>query len=246
MNTEQFSNEWDILVNAYIPDGLMFDEYEKSLWLTRSQEITVSRLYQEFERNEMAREILAPLIRTFVANEEYEGTVINPLYPASDNSHFYQLPIDLWLIVYEEAVLDSKDKCLKNKRVSVAPTTHDKLTKILGNPFKGPNENRALRLNLDNNVVEILTKYDLKRYFVRYIKKLNPIILTDLSDTYNMQTVSLFGDLTGTRGEVKTRTECELHESIHHDILELAVQMAIQSRRNNVTQQIQQTQENNQ
>ena len=46
--------------------------------------------------------------------------------------------------------------CLKNKRLTVAPTTQDKLYKVLKNPFKGPNDNRALRLNIADNIVESL------------------------------------------------------------------------------------------
>lgn len=244
MNTEQFSNEFDIAVNAYLPDGVVFDEYEKSLFLTEAQERLVLQLYNSFERNEFSREILAPLIKTFVAREEFLGTEQYPLTPISDNSYFYQLPTNLWLIVFEEAVLDSNEKCLNNKRVSVVPTTHDKLIKILKNPFKGPNENRALRLNLDNNIVELITKYDLKRYYVRYIKKLNPIILTDLTDSNFGQTVSLCG----TTIETKARTECELHETIHRDILNLAVQIALSKRRSTASypQQEQQQEQSNQ
>lgn len=245
MTTEEFSNEFDLAVNAYLPGGEMFDEYEKSVFLTKAQEQLVLQLYDSFEKREISREILSPLVRTFVTSDEYEGTELNPTYPSSDCSFFYQLPDDLWLIVMEEAVLSHQDKCLNNKRVTVVPTTHDKLLKVLKNPFKGPNSNRALRLNLSGNIVELIAKYDIKRYFVRYIKKLNPIILTDLDDVVGLQTVSLFGEINGTRGEVFKRTECELHESIHHDILNLAVAMAMQTRRMSA-QQPQQQQEQQQ
>lgn len=243
MTTEQFSNEFDIAINAYLPGGIVFDEYEKSVFLTKAQEQIVIQLYQSFERNELAREILAPLIRSFVTKTEYEGTEQNPTYPSSDCSFFYQLPDDLWLIIMEEAVLSSNDECVNNKRVTVVPTTHDKLLKVLKNPFKGPNSNRALRLNLSGNIVELIAKYDIKRYFVRYIKKLNPIILTNLNDESELQTVSFFGDLNGTRTEIFTRTECELHETIHRDILNLAVQLAIQTRRLNMQQPTQDEEE---
>lgn len=223
MTTEEFSNEFDIATNAYLPNGELFDEYEKSVFLTKAQEQIVLQLYNSFEKREFTKEILAPLIKTFVAKDEFTGVNENgeietELYPISDNSYFYKLPDDLWLITFEEAVIDSKDKCLNNKRISVSPTTQDKLIKILKNPFKGPNENRALRLNIANNIVEIITKYDIRRYYIRYIKKLSPIILTKLTDT-----TSLSG--------IVDRTECELHESIHRDILNMAVALALQNRR---------------
>lgn len=240
MTTEEFSNEFDIATNAYLPNGELFDEYEKSVFLTKAQDQFVLQLYNSFEKREFTKEILAPLIKTFVAKDEFTGVNENgeietELYPISDNSYFYKLPDDLWLITFEEAVIDSKDKCLNNKRISVSPTTHDKLIKILKNPFKGPNESRALRLNIASNIVEIITKYDIKRYYIRYIKKLSPIILTKLTDT-----TSLSG--------IVDRTECELHESIHRDILNMAVALALQNRRLTAQpqQQSQQTQQEQQ
>lgn len=239
MTTEEFSNEFDIAVNAYLPGGEMFDEYEKSLALTKAQEQIVLQLYNSFEKREISKEILAPLVKTFVANEEYTGVegnkIVTELFPISDNSFFYKLPEDLWLITFEEVVIKSNDKCLKNKRISVAPTTQDKLYKTLKNPFKGPNDSRALRLNIAGNIVEIIAKYEIKRYYVRYIKKLKPIILTRLTDT------------TSINGIVE-RTECELHESIHRDILNLAVAIALQTRRMSAQseQQQQEQQQDNQ
>lgn len=231
MTTEEFSNEFDIAVNAYLPGGEMFDEYEKSLALTKAQEQIVSQLYNSFEKREISKEILAPLVKTFVANEEYTGVednkIVTELFSISDNSYFYKLPEDLWLITFEEVVIKSNDKCLKNKRISVVPTTQDKLYKTLKNPFRGPNDSRALRLNVAGNIVEIIAKYEIKRYYVRYIKKLKPIILTHLTDT------------TSINGIVE-RTECELHESIHRDILNLAVAIALQTRKMSAQQEQQQ------
>lgn len=222
MNTEEFSTEWDVQVSAYYPGGVLFDEYEKSKFLTDAQEIIALQMYNNFEKKELAREIMAPLIRTATISEEYEGNdetgcEEQELYPISDMSYFYKLPEDLWLIVYEDIIASSKNRCIDGKKIVVHPTTHDKVSKTLENPFKRPNDNKALRINISDNVVELISKYGIKEYFVRYIKKLNPIILTKLTDS------------TSIKGETE-RTECELHESIHRDILNLAVQMALRSR----------------
>ena len=246
MTTEEFSNEFDIAVNAYLPDGVLFNEYEKSKYLTQAQEQLVLQLYASFEQKEVIREILSPLVKTAVIKEEYtgldeNGETITDLYPISDHSFFFQLPDDLWLITFEEVVIDSDDKCLKNKRLSVSPVTQDKLSKILGNPFKGANDNRALRLNIEDNVVEIISKHDVKRYYVRYIKKPRPIILTDLRSPNNIDFVSFSTKLSDGRNvEIFERTECELHESVHRNILDLAVALALKTR--NVTKAMQQTQ----
>lgn len=238
MTTEEFSNEFDLAVNAYLPGGIVFDEYEKSVYLTKAQEMLVMQLYNSFEKRELSKELLAPLVKTVVISDEYtgvdeDGDIVTELYPITDCSKFYKLPDDLWIITYEEAVVDSKDKCLRNKRLSVVPTTQDKLYKIMKNPFKGPSDNRALRLNIAENIVEIISKHELKRYYARYIKKLSPIILTRLTDSTSISGIT-------------ERTECELHESVHNDILNTAVSLALQSRRMLMQQPQQEQQPNEQ
>lgn len=222
MHTEEFSTEFDVQVSAYYPGGVLFDEYEKSKFLTDAQEIITLQMYQSFEKKEIAREILAPLIKTYISSEEYNGNDVDgceetELNPISTMSYFHKLPDDLWLIIYEEVIVSDKSKCINGKHITVTPSTHDKISKVLQNPFKRPNENKALRLNISDNVVELISRYNVDKYYVRYIKKLNPIILTKLTDS-----VSIKGK--------RERTECELPESVHRDILNMAVQMALQSK----------------
>ena len=38
MTTEEFSNEFDVLLNSYSSGGVEFNEYEKSIFLTKAQE----------------------------------------------------------------------------------------------------------------------------------------------------------------------------------------------------------------
>jgi hypothetical protein len=64
----------------------------------------------------------------------------------------------------------------------VIPVAHDDLWRTLNNPFKGPTDKRVLRLDIANNQVELISKYAISTYTVRYIKKLNPIILINLPD----------------------------------------------------------------
>lgn len=47
MTTEEFSNGFDVLINSYsgLGDSLNFDEYEKSVFLTKAQEEIVEGLY---------------------------------------------------------------------------------------------------------------------------------------------------------------------------------------------------------
>ena len=75
MTTEEFSNEFDILLNSYdtqelgkVQGKLEFDEYEKSVFLTKAQEELVISIYdgknlsgESFENTEEARRSLSSI-----------------------------------------------------------------------------------------------------------------------------------------------------------------------------------------
>lgn len=230
MNTEEFSNEFDVLLNSYNPtegignsfseSGMKLDEYEKSVFLTKSQEDIILEVYSgknifndSFERTEEIRRYLSPLIRTAVLVDK-----VSNLTGLSPNSVFYILPEDLWFITYEAAVLnDDSLGCLNGEEILVTPVTQDTYYRINKNPFRGPSKNRALRLDTDNNVVEIVSDYNIEKYLLRYLIKPKPIILLDLEEGLSINEVSI-------------KTECELHPAIHRLILERAVKLAIISK----------------
>ena len=66
--------------------------------------------------------------------------------------------------------------------------------------------------------VEIVTKYELRQYLVRYLAKPTPIVLCDLT----ADGISIDG--------VTIPTECELPELLHQDILNRAIQLVVTSR----------------
>lgn len=226
MTTEEFSNEFDTLLSSYSnktkfgeqPDTLEFDEYEKSVFLTKAQEDIVISMYNgknpfgdSFERTEEIRRYLSDLIRTYTTDKKVEYTGL------SESSVFFELPDDLWFITYESVTLKGSDKCIDGKIISVIPITQDEYHRIRKNPFRGANDRRALRLDLSGKVVEIISKYDVGSYLVRYLSRPAPIILANLPDN-----LSING--------VKIKTECELNPVIHRAILEKAVKLAILSK----------------
>ena len=99
MTCKEFSEEFDILLNSYgVPvafgqaNPLLFDEYEKSLFLTKAQEAIVTQLYNgkllghSFEETEELRMYLESLIRTeSIEPSEGEGGL-------SNCSVFFKLP----------------------------------------------------------------------------------------------------------------------------------------------------------
>jgi hypothetical protein len=221
MTTQEFSTEFDILYNNISSNqapGL--DEYEKSVFLTRAQNQMVINLYSgkdgtnSFEITEELRRYLSSLVKTSTL------TATTTTSQKSNGYHSnFTLPTDLWYIVYEAVTLKSEDACVNGKEIVVVPTTHDDYYKTAKNPFRGPTERRALRLDLENNTVEIVSKYPISSYLVRYISKPSPIILTDLNNLDSGLTIDK---------EQKEQT-CTLHEALHFDILRTAVALAISS-----------------
>lgn len=228
MTTEEFSNEFDTLLNSYsnvepfgkVPNTVEVDEYEKSVFLTNAQEEIVIDLYNgknpfrdSFEKTEEIRRYLSDLIRTYTTSTKEEGYT-----GLSKKSVFFKLPEDLWFITYEAVNLkDDELGCMDGEGILVMPVTQDEYHRIKKNPFRGPNERRAIRLDLSEKVVEIVSKYNIDTYLVRYLARPRPIILSKLPDDLSINGVS-------------DKTECELNPVIHRAILERAVKLAIISR----------------
>ena len=223
MTTEEMSNQFDTLINAYsqsLQDHLAFDEYEKSVFLTEAQEQLVISLYNGkndlgnvFELTEEDRRYLSELVRT----ETIESIDIDSPHIIK-NSKFFELPSDLMFITYESVKLESKDdSCINNKVIKVQPVTQDEFHKIKENPFRGVNDNRALRLDIEDNIVEIVSNYTIKEYFVRYVKRPSPIILVNLQSPLSIE------------GESNI-TESEVNPILHSKIVNYAVRLALQSK----------------
>lgn len=228
MTTEEFSNEFDTLLNSYLITagfGKDFDihdialnEYEKSVMLTKSQEEIIVELYNgnnnsrhSFEETEENRRYLGNLIKTYNTAERktgYEGI--------SGNSVFFGIPDDLWFITYESVIVNEKNECFP-KELMVVPVTQDDYYRTARNPFRKDSERRALRLDADSTTVEIITEYDISKYTVKYMSKPDPIILTDLPEGLSINGIN-------------TKTECKLSPAIHRTILDRAVKMTLLNR----------------
>ena len=235
MTTEEFSDAFDTLVNSAanvdnfgsIDSTLKFDEYEKSYFLTKAQEEVVRELYtgknrfgESFEKTEELRRLLNNLVITHkqpLSEENYNDLAL------TDKSYLVPIFDDVMYIIYEAVRLkDDSLGCYSGTVINVQPITHDEYNKIKDNPFRGPTRYKALRLDTNDNqpinCVEIISKYACDEYIVRYLKKLNPIILVNLDDS----NVSI-------DGETK-KQDCELNSILHEYILERAVGMALRTK----------------
>lgn len=235
MTVKEFSDQFDTLLNSYagVPefgDGsskveITLDEYEKSVFLTRAQKQFVVDYYSgtnqsiySFEEKEKIREALDTLVATYKTSTS-EESLERGLDDGKHRFTIYSIPTNLLWIIYEQVKYATETGCVcaDGEYAEVIPATHDELHRRLRNPFRGPRLYRVLRLNIADNLVELISDYPIGSYLLRYVKEPTPIILTDLGDGLSID------------GEVNEMT-CELPDIVHPYILDYAVRLAIQSR----------------
>lgn len=243
MTTNEFSNEFDVLLNAQQQqfDGeyssLQLDEYEKSVFLTQSEEEFVVAAYNGknqygfmFESDEESRRYLSSLVKTRELSPMESSSAYTAL---TSDSQMFEIPdiANLMFITYESVKLKSDtDECINGKVIEVVPVKQDEFNRVYDNPFRGPNDRRALRLDTTDNHIEIVCKHEIDKYLIRYVERPKPIILTNLD-----------GGL-AIRGETNEMT-CLLDPTVHRMILQRAVTLALSSK--SMNQRINQTNQNN-
>ena len=230
MTVEEFSNEFEVLIQSYSKqlqggetDDLSFTEYEKSTFLTKAQEELVIEFYNgnnpnrdSFEKTEEIRRYLSSLVISFEGKR-----TASPIQGLTATSQFFSMPADLWFITYESATLKSTDKCINGLIVPVIPIRQDEFNRLKNNPFRGASKSRVLRLDVSGNLVELISKYDIDKYLIRYLAKPNPIIIEDLPQSLSINNIN-------------KKTECSLNPALHRLILDRAVRMALISKSVNI------------
>lgn len=218
MTNSEFSSEFDVMYNNIMSNAAPgLDEYEKSVFLTKAQEQIVIELYgntagTSFEKDEEARRFLGNLVKTYTTDAKLDNQL-----GLSKTSVFFQIPEDVWFITYESAILkDERLGCLDGIEAVIVPVSQDYFYRIQKNPFRGPAKGRALRLDNADNIVEIVSDYNISKYLLRYLKRPSPIILVDLDTVGSELSIN----------DVNTLTECELNPVIHRTILDRAVLLA--------------------
>lgn len=222
MTNKEFSDGFSTLLNSFgVTPNITLDEYEKSTFLTNAQEQLIIDIYsgrniiygKSFEQTEEIRRYLSNLVETYETSTKVTGKL-----GLSKDSVFFEIPQDTWFITYEVAFLkDSRLGCLDGIEASVVPLPQDDLYRAKDSPFRGPSKDRVLRLDIKSELAELISKYSVDKYLMRYISQPTPIILVDLPDGLSINGVS-------------TESECELNPVVHRAILERAVQLAIISK----------------
>jgi len=226
MTLKEIDSEFDILYNN-ISSGAApnLNEYEKSLFLTKAQNELVRMYYSgknsnynSFESDEEVRRYLDTLI------DEYEENLSDYQQYGSFKDYIVGKPDNLMYVVRETAQ-NASEGCLNGSIMQVTPTTHEDINRVLNDPFKRPNERKAIRYDkshLGNVEFHILSQNELSRYNVTYLRNPKPIILVDLK---------VFGVDENNNSEytidnMSDPTEPEIPDVLQHKVIARAVELA--------------------
>lgn len=220
MTNVEFSNEFGVLYNNITSNqapGL--DEYEKSIFLTKAQDEIVKSYFdprtnkpQEGFDGSSKRQIDFSMLTTVYS---IEASVNPPLYDYRSNTESVDLPSDIFMII-NEYVTVNRDNVDSPVYLQVIPVRFDEYTRLMSKPYKRPLKGQAWRLlnNDTTNKADIVIGPSdrLTKYYLRYIRRPNPIILDNLDNL----TIEGKSDV----------TQCELDKILHQEILQRAVELA--------------------
>lgn len=231
MTTTEFSNEFDILYNNLRNNSAPgIDMYEKSVLLTKAQEQLVLNYYRKdgnkyfegFENSEKRKKDLEKLIVNYKISASFTET---PDFSISKlKSYVVPIPSNVMFIIQEQVKVGSEF-------FNVVPVSHDEIMLQKSNPFRQPSttiSNKAWRLDntlgSGENSIEVIMPQSsvITEYQMRYLKKPNPIILTNLDE----------GEFTGMNLSIDGETEeatSELNPTIHRQIVDRAVELALEA-----------------
>lgn len=220
-------------------DARGYKDKEVSHFLTKAQERFIKSHYhpkgnryrEGFDDTEKRRKDLNELIK---GPRDQNGFLVTSLAGNQNRSlrggTLFELPKDSWLLIFEEAATGT-DNCEdaiiaspiteKDEKVlyrSIRPITYDEYVYFRDNPFRKPKEDNKTVWRIDlssdsttgNKIHELLTgdQYIVHEYYIRYIKTPTEIKV----DTKNPS----------------NQVDCELHDASQREIIDEAVQIALE------------------
>ncbi len=189
-----------------------FRPEEIDLYLNKAQESIVKERFsgnnpQKYSVEETQKRL--DDLRNLVKNK---NTVVVPGSTVDNkpNGRFISVPSDYWFTMQDEAtIVVSCGTELVNKRIRVISITHDRYNMIINDPFNKPGDDFLVKLFVDDNKVEIITGDSNATvsntiiYHLRYIAK--PV---EMSFTNSI--------------------DCVLSEHLHREIIDYAVNLALE------------------
>lgn len=216
MDANQMAYQFNVLLDRVTSfDSPGYSDQEISIFLTKAQEVYLKdkfRINQGFEKNSRRIQEIKELKKFYSTSTFSSNTV------GRQNTYFVNLPNDLRYPLDAELIVDSEDGCLQDTPVRVKAILENNYAIQKNNPFKNPrvegtaddfvwelysfsNPSQQVELIIPSGIIP-------KTYKLWYIKIPNAI-------------VPKTGDGTTTQ-----QKDCELNESVHDELVDIAIRIA--------------------
>ena len=213
-------NMFDVLYNNITSNqapGL--NAYEKSVFLTKGQDEILKNYFNPkskgnttqdgFDGNAKRQVDFSMLTSVETKSSGFES----PLFDTRENTKSVGLPSKLMFAINEVAEVTRNNKQVI---LQIIPIKFDEYSRLMCKPYKRPLKYQAWRLtnnNISNKADIVIGPSDtLTKYTIRYVRRPNPIIVSDL-DGLTIEGKS-------------TASKCELDPILHEEILQRAVELA--------------------
>lgn len=220
MSVEEMDNMFDVLYNNITSNqapGL--NAYEKSVFLTKGQDEILKNYFNPKSKGNTTQDGFDGSVKRQVdfsmltSVETKSSGFENPLFDTRENTKSVDLPSKLMFAINEVVEVTRNNKPVI---LQVIPIKFDEYSRLMCKPYKRPLKYQAWRLtnnNTSNKADIVIGPSDtLTKYTIRYVRRPNPIIVSDL-DGLTIENKS-------------TATECELDPTLHEEILQRAVELA--------------------
>ena len=181
MTLTEISDIFDMRMNSFIPGSLVKDEYEKSVYLTRAQDVFYDSLLLDFESSNEIGQVLKKL----VFSVDFSAAASTNMY----GGHVILFTEVVRKILRERFVTGavSGNVLYSNRELLVKEERLAEIEESLTNPFRQPGLSTCLRAveeTLTFNKVQLYINSGLTfgHYYVTYAKEPEPIVLQDLPD----------------------------------------------------------------
>lgn len=226
---------------------IVLDEYEKSVLLTQAQDIIVKQYFEGGGVNGGFDDSLRRQVdfSNLITVEEITKEANPALTPYDERSLIYKTPTTVTgktkvLYILNEKIVVSttsgQPAVTTKRQYVVVPINYKEYDRQMSKAYAQPLKKQAWRLFQDNgpsgnNTIDLYSEIipvensiasgEDPKYKIRYIRRPQPIILTNLDFTTQADL-----EIDGT----KTISECELNPILHMDILNKAVELAYTTR----------------
>lgn len=192
--------KFDNLLESGAPD---YADTQIDPILSNAQRRLVRNIDKGFDYNERLKKYLAPLLAgaSISGGDIIESENQDGVYPGGI---LYDLPLDLWYIKSELAILVGA-----SEYIEVKPKTHDFYSANVKNPYKKPNSEVVWRFDFGNSVGPIRDDY----------KRVELITDSTDIDNYSIKYTVQLPDIT------IGSADCILHEDLHDLVVDEAYKM---------------------